>query len=174
MLERQIADLRRLLGSPFAMARSTMAPVDSGVIQTVQLRLDPLSLRDNVPVLYNYGHTGRPPPDADFHVAYIDGLRSKALAVASNHQSYRLTGLGVGDSALYDMRGAYCWLAPTGPQINGQGNPTLVTGDLYVTGEIYTFYGAPGQVSVGQHRHTQNSDSHGDTEQPTNPPIAGT
>ena len=152
-LERLVHRLMRRNGTPFAMARSTLPTNDTGAAQTVQAQLDALSVRDGIPLLYNFGHTGSPPIGADLHVCFIDSDRSKAVAVASGHQSYRLRNLGPGDSALYDMRGAYVWLTPTGLLINGQGLPTLVTGDLHVTGEVYRGYGGPAQVGLGSHRH---------------------
>ncbi|HTB47018.1 MAG TPA: phage baseplate assembly protein [Acetobacteraceae bacterium] len=152
-LERELADIKRLLGVPFAIAQSTLPPIDSGPVQTVQLQLDPLSLRDNVPLLFNYGHTAVPPIGANVHVAFLDGQRSKAVGIASGHQTYRLTNLALGDSALYDSRGAFMWLTASGPSVNGAGNPTLITGDLHVTGEIIRGFGGADQVTLGQHRH---------------------
>ncbi len=49
-----------------------------------------------------------------------------------------------------------------------------ITGNLQVTGEVYRGYGTGDQVSLGGHKHTQPNDTHGDTEQPTNEPTAGT
>jgi len=177
-LERQVAALYRLLGSPFSLARSTLAPVDTGPVQTVQLQLDPLSNRDNVPVLYGYGVTGCPPIGADFHVAYLDGLRSKAVAVASGHQTYRLTGLAPGDAALYDSRGTYLWLTPSGPVLHTTGaltwtasNSTLdSSGNLAVKGEVTAGNGGADQVGLQTHLTTGVSGGGGTS----GPPKAGT
>lgn len=49
-----------------------------------------------------------------------------------------------------------------------------ITGELNVTGEITRGFGTLGSVTLGQHSHTQGSDTHGDGEQPTNAPTAGT
>jgi hypothetical protein len=49
-----------------------------------------------------------------------------------------------------------------------------LTGDFRCDGEIYRGWQGGDQVSLGGHKHTQPSDSRGDSEQPTNPPIAGT
>jgi phage gp45-like len=173
-LEHEVAAMRRRLGSPFAMARSTMAPTDSGTVQTVQAQLDPLSRRDAVPVLYAYGLTGCPPIGADLHVAFVDGDRSKAVVIASAHQTYRLKNLGLGDSALYDVRGAYLWLTAGGPTVHCAGQPMTVTGDLHVTGAVIAGYGGADQVGVQTHVHKQAADGHGDAEADTNAPEAGT
>jgi len=174
MLEREIVSLRRLLGTPFAIARTTMAPDDTGPVQTVQVQLDPISKRDAVPLLYAYGMTACPPTGADLHVAFIDGQRSKAIITASAHQSYRLKNLSPGDAALYDSRGAFFWLAGTGPVVNCAGQPMTITGDLHVTGRIIQGYGNPGHVDLGSHTHAQGPDGHSDAEVETNPPTPGT
>jgi hypothetical protein len=48
------------------------------------------------------------------------------------------------------------------------------SGDFTATGEITRGAGGSDSVTLGQHRHTQGADGHGDAEQPTNPPTAGT
>jgi phage gp45-like len=166
--------LARRRGSPFALGRSTLAVNDVGPVQTVQVQLDAISLADNVPLLYGFGTTGSPPISTDMHLAFLDGDRSKALVIASGHQTYRLRGLGVGDSALYDIRGAYCWLTAAGPAVNCAGQPMTVTGDLHVTGAVIAGYGGADQVGLQTHKHTQGDDGHGDSEVATNAPTAGT
>jgi hypothetical protein len=49
-----------------------------------------------------------------------------------------------------------------------------INGDLQVTGEVTRGVGTGDSVTLGQHKHNQSPDSHGDAEQPTNPPTAGT
>jgi phage gp45-like len=152
-LERQVAALMRRLGTPFALARSTLPPADGGAVQTVQAQLDALSLRDTVPVLYAYGVTGCPPVGTDLHVAFLDNDRNRAAVIACGHQTYRLRNLGVGDSALYDSRGAYLWLQGSGPLVNCAGNPMTVQGDLHVTGAVIAGYGGGDQVGLQTHQH---------------------
>jgi phage gp45-like len=156
MLERQLAAMMQRRGTPFALARSTLAVNDTGPVQTVQLQLDALSVRDNVPMLYGYGVTGSPPISADFHVAFLDNDRSKAVAIANGHQTYRLRGLGTGDAALYDNRGAYVWLTSAGPAVNCGGRPMTISGDLHVTGAVIAGYGSTDQVGVQTHKHATN------------------
>jgi phage gp45-like len=161
-LERQIDTLLRRQGSPFAFARSTMSVNDTGAVQTVQAQLDALSIRDNIPLLYGYGVTGSPPVSADLHIAFLDGDRSKAVIVASGHQTYRLKGLAVGDSALYDSRGHQVWLTPAGITLTGNvahaGNYTLtgnlsVIGNVSATGSVIAGSGGADQVGLQTHKH---------------------
>ena len=153
MLERQVTALMRRRGTPFALARSTLAADDTGPVQKVQAQLDALSVRDGMPVLYGFGVTGVPPEGTDLHVAFLDNDRSKAVVVAGGHQGYRLRGLGTGDSALYDIRGASFWLGAGGPSVNCAGQPMTVTGDLHVTGQVIAGYGSADRVALQTHRH---------------------
>lgn len=61
----------------------------------------------------------------------------------------------------------------TSLQFQNNGTATL-TGTLHVTGGIIGGYGSGDQVGLQTHTHNQGSDSHGDSESPTNPPNAGT
>jgi phage gp45-like len=164
-LERQIDALMRRRGSPFALARTTTNASDGGPVQTVQARLNALSVRDKIPLLYGFGMTASPPIGADLHVAFLDGDPSKAVAIASGHQTFRLRGLAAGDSALYDSRGHRVWLTPAGITIGGNithtgdtatiGNVTH-TGNLHVTGEIIAGHGGGDQVGLQTHKHPSN------------------
>jgi phage gp45-like len=158
-LERQIDALMRRRGSPFALARTTTNASDGGAVQTVQARLNALSVRDKIPLLYGFGVTASPPIGSDLHVAFLDGDPSKAVAIASGHQTYRLRGLGAGDSALYDSRGHRVWLTSAGITIGGNITHTgdvVHTGNLHVTGEIIAGYGGGDLVGLQTHKHPSN------------------
>lgn len=158
-LERQIDAMSRRRGSPFALARSTMNVNDAGVVQTVQAQLDALSVRDNIPVLYHYGFFSAPPIGADLHVAFLDGDRSKAVVIATNHQSHRMTGVAPGDAGLY-AQGAIVHLSAGGIGLTGNvahaGNYTL-TGNLSVTGSVIAGAGGSDQVGLQTHHHTDGT-----------------
>jgi phage gp45-like len=167
-LERRVAELTRLVGTPPTLAKSTLPVNDLGNVQQIQAQLDALSWRDGIDVLYNYGFTGSPPIGADLHLAFIGGSRSKPVVVASAHQTYRLRGLAVGDAALYDSRGVSIWLTASGPVVTCAGLPMTVTGDLRVTGQVWAGYGSGDQVGLQTHRHGTGSAAAG-----TVPPTAG-
>jgi phage gp45-like len=82
---------------------------------------------------------------------------------------YRLRGLATGDSALYDSRGAYLWLTPSGPAVGCAGNPMVITGDLHVTGAVIAGFGGGDQVGLQTHQHGTGSAAAG-----TVAPTAGT
>lgn len=159
-LERQIAALMQRRGAPFALARSTMNANDSGPVQTVQAQLDALSRRDAVPVLYHYGFFASPPAGADLHVAFLDNDRSKAVVIASNHQSHRMTGIAPGDAGLY-AQGAVIHLSGGGIAITGN---VALTGNLTVTGSVTAGAGGADSVTLQGHKHPANNA----------PPTAGT
>lgn len=54
------------------------------------------------------------------------------------------------------------------------GGGLLVNGYVHATGEVVRGLGGGDSVTLGSHTHEQANDSHGDGEQPTNPPTAGT
>lgn len=129
---------------------------DSGAVQRAQVDLGPdlsatgSALKSNTPLLGLFGHASRPPAGSDVVLVFVGGDRSNGVAIASGHQPSRLTGLAEGDSALYDLRGAYMWLTPNGLVIDGAGLPATirnvgsltVDGDLLVTGNITDQSGA--------------------------------
>lgn len=53
------------------------------------------------------------------------------------------------------------------------GKALKVHGDIEVDGNVYALFGSGGVINLSSHIHHQPNDSHGDTEQPTTPPIAG-
>ena len=166
-LARQNAHLTTRRGTPFALARTTLAASDGGAVQMVQARMDALSLRDNIPILYHYEYFGSPPVGADLHLAFLDGDRSKAVAIASGHQSHRMTGAATGDAGLY-AQGMTIHLTSGGILIGG--NVTLtgnlsVTGAISATGEVTAKSGG-GSVTLSQHHGHQSGSS--------NPPVPGT
>jgi phage gp45-like len=133
-LERQVAALMRRPGSPFALARSTLTPNDGGPVQTMQGKLDALSTRDKIPVLFHYGFSSCAPIGADKLVAFIDGDRSKAVAFASNHQGHRLTGLASGESWLYNaVTGSYVKCGASGIVVHAAGQSVEVDGATTLT-----------------------------------------
>ena len=159
MLERQLAALSQRRQMPFALARSTMDVNDTGVVQTVQARLDALSVADAIPILYHHGFFSAPPVGADLHVAFLDLDRAKGIVVASNHQSFRMTGAAPGDAGLY-AQGCLFHLTAGGILVTGNvthtGNYTL-NGDLHVTGAVIAGYGGSDQVGLQTHTSTAST-----------------
>ncbi len=94
------------------------------------------------------------------HVAFLDGDRSKAVVIASNHQSYRMTGAAPGDAGLH-AQGQTIHLTSSGIAI--AGNVTL-TGNLSVTGSVTAGASTGDSVTLQGHKHPANN----------TPPTAGT
>ncbi len=106
---------------------------DSGQVQTAQLTLTALEVRDNTPRLAEFGFTSNPPPGADAALLFLGGDRSNGVVIATGHQRYRLKGLASGDAAIYDSRGQSVWLTPGGIVVNGAGLPMVVNNTPTVT-----------------------------------------
>ena len=87
---------------------------------------------------------------------------------------------GFGSSYVYDKKGnlteivknAYSMTA--GKTVDVTVPIYTIHGDLHVTGAVIAGYGGGDQVGLQTHTHGQPQDSHGDTEEETNPPTAGT
>lgn len=169
MLERLVARLARQQSLSIGFARSTAAPNDSGPVQTIQGQMDALSRRDSMPVLFHYGFTSAMPIGGDKVVNYLGGDRSQGVVIASGHQQYRLAGLATGEAALYDMWGRVIKLSASGPVLNGNGAPIVITGDLHVSGAVIAGYGGSDQVNLQTHKHGTGTPAAG-----TSAPTAGT
>jgi phage gp45-like len=128
-LERHISRLERQHRQHMTFARSTLPPDDTGTVQTIQGQLDALSFRDGIPMVMHYGFSSAMPVGGDKIVLFGNGEKSNAVAIASNHQAHRFTGLLTGESVLYDM-----W----GHSVRLTQSAVLVIGDLHVTGKIIT------------------------------------
>lgn len=128
-LERTLVALRREMRQSVAFGRTTAAPNDTGAVQTVQGRVDGMTVKDAMPVLLHYGFHSVMPPGADKVVLFANGDRSSGVVVATGHQSYRPTGWLLGESGLYDQWVHTIRLTQSGIIINGNGQPiTLETG----------------------------------------------
>lgn len=160
---------------------------DSGPVQTAQVKVGYATILDGVPVVQLFGLSASAPAGADAVVLSVNGDPSNSVLIATNHQAHRPTGQASGETTLYNATGMTIYLSANGIVINGGGKniaienaPVVSVGttdaptDLQVTGNIWHRYGSGQQVGVGTHTHNQPNDSHGDTEQPTDPPNPGT
>ena len=139
----EISNLRnavRMLGHRvqhiISSCRTSTAVNDSGVIRFVQAILGPNQVKDNIPFMQQYGFASNPPPNADAVLLAINGDRSVAVMVGSNHQSYGIKNLGNGAVALYDMFGNTVILSSTGIAITSAISLSITAAqNLTLTGE---------------------------------------
>lgn len=158
---------------------------DSQTVQRLQVQLNGLETRDETPRLAEYGFTSRPPVGSDVAVVFIAGDRSSGMAIASNHQASRPTGLKEGEVMLYDQAGKQIYLTADGGIVveatntevtvndattvtinaaNGvvMNTPTLtVNGNIKATGDIMDSRRsmAADRALYNQHGHAPNSTS---------------
>jgi hypothetical protein len=83
-----------------------------------------------------------------------------------------LNGVAIDTLGNMTLAGFLKW--PNGEINGGVGADVQITGALTATGEITRGFGTGDSVTLGDHTHTQANDSHGDAEQPTSKPTAGT
>lgn len=75
---------------------------------------------------------------------------------------------------IYGPTGVVIRTANSSVTITATEDKVTIEGNLHVTGAVIAGFGTDDQVGLQTHRHTQPSDSHGDSEAETNPPVAGT
>jgi phage gp45-like len=138
---------------------------DTGSIQKLQVTGAPGSdgaqgVEDGVYRVAQFGLASNPPITSEVLVLHLWGNRTLSIAIGTNHQPSRLKNLGAGDSALYDVRGAYAWFKDDGLVIDAAGlaitvqnfSSCTVKGDLHVTGDVIAdSEGSP--ISLVNHVH---------------------
>lgn len=107
---------------------------DGGSVQTLQLNMGPFEVRDATPRVVEFGFTSRPPLTSDVIVLFINGDRSNGVAIATNHQPSRPTGLSEGEVQIYDLWGKSIYLTENGGiVINAKGTNVTVNDAANVT-----------------------------------------
>jgi phage gp45-like len=171
-LELRIARLERAIRQQVSLSRSTAPAIDTGPVQTIQGRIDPLSLRDGMPALLNYGFSSSLPLGGDKAVMFLGGDRSQGIVVATGHQTHRFTGLAIGEVVMHDMWQHYIHMTEQGLVVKGNialtGNLTVM-GAITATGDITAGFGGADQVTLQTHKHTSGSPG-----SPTSSPIPET
>lgn len=148
---------------------------DAGQVQTLQLTITPLEVRDNTPRLAEFGFTSNPPAGADAALLFVAGDRSNGVVIATGHQLYRLKGLASGDAAIHDSRGQSVWLTPGGIVINGAGLPLVVndTPTVTVNASTSVTLNTPTTHCTGNLDVDGNIVAQGDVSDHTNKNMAG-
>ncbi len=115
---------------------------DSAEVQKAQLQTGSVEIHDDVPVVQLFGLSGNAPAGAQAVVLFVGGDRANPVAIATNHQGSRPTGLQPGETKLYDAAAKYVYLSSTGITIEAAGLPVTVnTPLLKVSGDIIDNYG---------------------------------
>jgi phage baseplate assembly protein V len=123
---------RRVL---LAVGRGKVGPVvDTGTVQTMQVTLGPLEVRDGTPRIAEFGFTSNPPIGSDAVGLFVAGDRTNGVVIGTNHQQSRPTGLASGESKMYCLDGKFIYLtAGGGISVFANGEPVNVTGATTVT-----------------------------------------
>lgn len=125
-------------------------------------------------VVIGYHYSGpQPPPTTAPGEMWLYHATGSTLSITAN-----------GAITAKDASGAFWQLPNNGTAVIQDKSGTSLTfqdngsaalaGNLTVTGDITAGYGGADQIGVRTHTHTQAPDSHGDTEEPTSAPTAGT
>jgi phage gp45-like len=160
----------RIWGGLLDLGRVRRATVASAIfrlqVQFAPIGPDgPMQVADPVRYVQHFGFASLPPVGSDVAVVHLKGDRSNAVALGSNHQQHRPPpGMAAGDSAQYDVRGAYVWMTATGIVVDAAGNDvtiqnasgvfitapagTKITGSLAVTENLSVGNGATGTFTT--------------------------
>lgn len=118
----------------FTIGRGRVTAVDdSGTVQEVQAQLNGFETRDGTPRLAEFGFTSNPPPNSDVVFLFLAGNRSNGVAIATNHQPSRPTGLQPGEAQLYDLWGKSIYLSQNGIVIDAKNTPVTINNATTVT-----------------------------------------
>lgn len=171
--------LSRGLLAAFGLGHVT-ATRDDAPVKVLQVRFSPLETHDSIPLIQQYGFSSRPKPNANAVVVFLTGDRNQGLAIATTDQRY-VVHLSEGEVALHTDEGDHVYLkrgreieVVAGTKLTVTSPLTTVSGDLRVAGGVTAGYGGSDAVTLQGHSHKQGTDTHGDTEQPTDAPTAGT
>lgn len=155
---------------------------DTGPVHLVQgkIRGTPETI-DNLQTLNLFGFASHAPVGSDALAMFGNGDRSNGVIVSTANQQARPRNQKPGETTIHTSDGTTIVLHVGGTiDITTATKVTIncplveITGDLHVDGEVIRGFGTGDSVTLGHHTHTQAPDGHGDGEEPTNPPTAGT
>lgn len=104
---------------------------DSGVVQEIQYQT-PLEVA-SAPRLSDFGFSSGLPAGSDVVIAFLGGDRSSPVVIASNHQSYRHTGLKPGETVVYNQQGMNIHLTEAGIFIDAKGKDVEINNARNIT-----------------------------------------
>lgn len=159
--ERMFRRVQNALG----VGKTTTPANDAGPVQTVQVRLNPMTIRDAVPVMHLAGLSICPLLGTDLVLVCLSGDASKPIAIASNHQDSRPRNLSPGETMLYDAgTGSQIYLrADRSILLKPSGGIVEIEGELHVSGDVTSNGGA---VSLNGHVHSGVKAGSDDTQGP--------
>jgi phage baseplate assembly protein V len=166
---------RRVL---LSLARALVTTVnDSGGVQMMQVKLNPLETRDNTPRVAEFGLTSNPPVNSDAFVVFLGGDRSNGVVLGTVHQPSRPKNLASGETMIYSQDGKSIYLTASGGivvdaknqavtvnnattvTINAATKVRMVTPLLECTGDIIDNAGSNGHT-MAQMRSIYNTHTH--------------
>ncbi|NPD67308.1 hypothetical protein HN018_06935 [Lichenicola cladoniae] len=160
-----LAGLTRRLQNVVQVMRTTVAPIDSGPVQTVQAKSNSAQTRDNIPVTYHYGFSAHIPVGSDIIVLNVSGDGTKGMVISSAHQGSRPKNLTDGQVMLYDLTGSSVLMdGKGGVVLTASGGTVTINGKLVVTEDATI-----GGITFLAHEHSNGNDGNA-----TGAPIAGT
>jgi phage gp45-like len=113
---------------------TTTVPDDSGTVQTVQIQVNQLTLRDSVPVVHLFGFSSVAPIGTDVVTISAQGDPTMVAVIGQNNQALRPKNIASGGTQIYDAFQRFLFFVPNGPiEINAANTPVVINGATTVT-----------------------------------------
>ena len=130
MIDKMLHGLRNLIGLGWGFVSS-----DDSDVQTVQVKLNPIETKDNIPRYAEYGFQSSPPDGHNALVLYFGGNKSTGIVVATHHAKSRKRNLTKGEVCISDDQGQEVYITRVGItlkdksgsiiQLNGDGTGSI-------------------------------------------------
>ena len=151
-------------------ARAVLTAIDdSRALQALQVRLNALELRGNVPALTPYGLAHYPREGAEAVVLACEGDPERSVVIVCHDRRYRLSALEAGEVALHDDLGSKVHLRRDGKidiACSGRvridaplvetAQDLIVRGDVMAAGDVFAGGGVDKAPTVGLFAHQHN------------------
>ncbi|WP_317201491.1 phage baseplate assembly protein [Janthinobacterium sp.] len=105
----------------------------TGPVQTYQVKINDMDIRDEVPRIAEFGFTSRPPNGSDVALVCIEGSPRKSAIVGTNHQPSLPQGLLEGEAQLFNLWGMYVYMTQAGIVIEAKNQPVTINNATQVT-----------------------------------------
>lgn len=126
-----LRDIRTRIAMLIGFGKTTLSD-DSGNSQKVQY-YNNMEVRDGTIRYTDFGFSSSLPAGSDVLIAYLNGNRSDAIIIASNHPSSRHLNLKSGESVLYNQWGLHILMTEEGVVVEAKNKEVTVNNANKVT-----------------------------------------
>lgn len=126
-----LRDIKTRIAMIIGFGKTTLSE-DGGSSQKVQYH-NTMEVRDGTIRYTDFGFSSSLPAGSDVLIAYLNGNRSDAIIIASNHPAYRHQNLKPGESVLYNQWGLHILMTEEGIVIEAKDKDVTINNANKVT-----------------------------------------